>query len=711
MTKVLLVEDSPTQATQIAFFLEEAGLDVELARDGRGALEVLRTVAGIEIVASDIVMPGMSGYELCRALKGDAATREIPVILLTSLREPHELLEGLVSGADSFLSKPVDPDELVHRINSVLTSKELRKDGPSSSQIGPDDLIHFDFRGKTFGAPADPARLVNYFAAAFEDFLGAREREHVRALSETALRESTKLLQGTVDGLPEGIAVLDANGRILAVNAVWKSGGGENHLCNAEHEVGTFYATACNEVAATGDRAARILAQGLAEAIAGTRRELQLEYPVDGAAGRKWYAAHVKRVDDAGAAAVVVTHRDITERKRAEDAIRDSNHQLEQALHDLKTAQTSLVAQERLRALGQMASGIAHDFNNALAPVLGYSEQLLMDPRKLDDREKLLKRLNLIHLSAKDATKVVGRLREFARPKDDEAVLAPVALDELARTAIELTRPRWKGVSEAKGIEIQIRTRFDDVPKVAANTSEIREVLTNLIFNAIDAMPKGGTLTLATALEDGRVVLEVHDTGTGMTEEQCRRCLEPFFTTKGEHGTGLGLAMVYGIVQRHHGTLDIESEVGVGTAFRIRFPVASGAEKSLDDTTAPVVVHRLRVLVVDDEEVNRDVVGEYLRGDGHDVETAASGEDALARISAGGIDVVFTDRAMPGMSGDQVALGAKQHDASIGVILLTGFGELMEAAGEIPDGVDVVLTKPVSIAPLRRALAQVAPLA
>ncbi len=244
-------------------------------------------------------------------------------------------------------------------------------------------------------------------------------------------------------------------------------------------------------------------------------------------------------------------------------------------------------------------------------------------------------------------------------------------------------------------------------PIVAGEESALREVLTNLIFNAVDAMPNGGGISLETTIENDRAVIRVSDAGTGMTETVRQRCLEPFFSTKGEHGTGLGLSMVYGIIQRHRGELQIQSEFGQGTTFVISLPLAQSS--STPAAAAPVVSEpnsSLRVLVVDDEHRVREVLSTYLRCDGHQVATAATGREALEKFRHGQFDLVLLDRAMPEMSGEQTAQFIKQVNGNVPVILLTGFGALIEVTGAQPKAVDAVLSKPITLDVLRRTIDQ-----
>lgn len=389
-------------------------------------------------------------------------------------------------------------------------------------------------------------------------------------------------------------------------------------------------------------------------------------------------------------------------RQQAEMALRESTRRLEAALADLQRAQSQLVQQERLRALGQMASGVAHDFNNCLSPIVGYSELLLADPSLLANTARSERYLKLINQAAKDAGLVVGRLREFYRSRDEDEVRALVDLAAVASETLELTRPRWSDQALTKGITIEARCLCDPVPPVAGNAAELREVLVNLIFNAVDALRDGGSILLRSYLEGERVVLQVQDTGAGMSPEVRARCLEPFFTTKGSQGTGLGLATSYGVIRRHGGTIDVESEIGQGTTFTIRLPAdvqqRPGAS-ALEQPSGP-----LHTLVVDDEPLVREVLAGYLALDGHTSELAGNGKEALATFAAGRFDLVLTDMAMPEMSGDQLALAIKAISPETPILLVSGFGDILAANERLPEGVDAILSKPPTRAQLQQAL-------
>jgi signal transduction histidine kinase/CheY-like chemotaxis protein len=394
----------------------------------------------------------------------------------------------------------------------------------------------------------------------------------------------------------------------------------------------------------------------------------------------------------------------LTRRKQAEDELRESNRELEKALDELKATQQQVIQQERLSAIGQMASGIAHDFNNTLTPILGFAELLLQNDKLLDNKVETRRCLEMLRTSAKDAASVVSRLREFYRPAETDEEFPVVDLAKIVQQAVSLTEPKWRNQTQAKGLTVEVTAEVKASPFVAGEESSLREVLTNLIFNAVDAMPEGGRISLETSIDADDAIVRVRDTGTGMTESVRQRCLEPFFSTKGERGTGLGLSMVYGIVERHRGKLEIESAAGQGTTFIIRLPRAEISEAPAAAPPGARSKSSLNVLVVDDEPRILEVVSAYLRFDGHSVSTAASGREALEKFRRNQFDLVVLDRVMPEMSGDQTARFIKQLNQETPVIMLTGFGALIEVTGSQPAAVDVVVSKPVTLDALRQTI-------
>lgn len=395
---------------------------------------------------------------------------------------------------------------------------------------------------------------------------------------------------------------------------------------------------------------------------------------------------------------------------RALEDLRQSHQALQEAMRQLQETQQQVIQQQRMRALGEMASGIAHDFNNALTPILGLTELLLDDSRVTADPQ-VKRYLEMIRTAAQDAAQTVSRLREFYRPRGRTELRQPLDVNTIVEEVVEMTAPRWRDQPEAKGIFIQVRSELQPVPLVPANGSELREVLQNLIFNAVDALPRGGEISLRTfPVSDSSsnwVVIEVRDNGVGMDEETRARCLEPFFSTKGEQGSGLGLAVVYGIVQRHDGKIEIDSRIGEGTSIRVWLPVVSTGSCISAEGEPLVPSRQLRILLVEDKPLVREVLREHLLRQGHTVDTASDGQQALERFLASRYDLVITDLAMPVMSGEQLAREIKKVAPNKPIILLTGFGDPRVAQNAYSELVDWVLIKPVTLFALRQAIAKV----
>ncbi|HTC50510.1 MAG TPA: ATP-binding protein [Steroidobacteraceae bacterium] len=383
---------------------------------------------------------------------------------------------------------------------------------------------------------------------------------------------------------------------------------------------------------------------------------------------------------------------------------------LQKAYDELRRTQQSVVQQERLLALGQMASGIAHDINNAISPVSLYTESLLESEAGLSPRAR--GQLETIQRAVDDVARTVARMREFYRQREPQATLLPVDVNVLVQQVVDLTRARWSDMVQQRGLVIEMRTELcPDLPPVMGADNELREALTNLVFNAVDAMPEGGFLTLRTlvAQDRGVVQVEVIDTGTGMDEDTRRRCLEPFFTTKGERGTGLGLAMVYGTVKRHGADIEIQSAPGKGTTMRLSFTISNKSAVGGGEPAAIPVVPPLRILIVDDDPLVLNSLRDTLEVDGHRITTADGGQagiDAFLAASAqdSPFEVVITDLGMPYVDGRKVSNVVKTAVPDTVVLMLTGWGQRLVADGEVPPHVDRVLSKPPKLRELREAL-------
>ncbi len=522
--------------------------------------------------------------------------------------------------------------------------------------------------------------------------------EHKRA--KEALQESHELFTSLVMSSQAGIMAYDLQGNITLCNPALERISG----CPAREVLGRT----CFELFLFIDEVGE--GDAIRQALKGEPATLS-EIPfIIAQTGRSGYfdSSHFPVFDTQGriVGGMGVIH-DITERKQAEEALKETNIQLSQALAELHETRQQVIGQERLHALGQMASGIAHDFNNILTPIMAFSETLLVRPDSLNDREKVTEHLKKIYNGAKDAAEVVKRLREFYRPRDEKDQMQAVDLNELIEECLAITQPMWQEQASASDISISIDRDLKAVPLVAASESELRQVFINLIMNAVDAMPDGGTITFRSRVHDDTVVVEVSDTGVGMILKVAKRCLEPFFSTKQKKGTGMGLALVYGSIQRHGGTLDIESEPGKGTTIRIHLPVGMAQTRIDSKPVREGPSSSLRVLLVDNEPLVLEALAQYLIDDGHSIEMATNGLEGLDKFCMESFDVVIVDRAMPEMSGDRLALAVKEIAPDMPIIMMTGFGGLTTTNDEKPRSVDLVLSKPVTLEVLREGLAKV----
>src|SRR6266849_3602939 len=384
--QILIAEDSATQAQRLQYILEQHGYRVTCAANGRLALEAAQRNKPALII-SDVIMPEMNGYELCRRVKTDAHMADVPVILVTTLSDPHDVIRGLECGADNFILKPYDADQLLRRIQFVLVNSQMRRSEQSGMGL---EIV---FGGQKHFITADRLQILNLLLSTYE---AAMQRNAELSSTRDTLRQTN----------------LDL-------------------------------------------------------------RQLTLEL---------------------------------------EDRVLMRTRELELSNEALRQAQQALIQQERLRALGQMASGIAHDINNAISPIALYTESMLERETTLSPEAR--DRLVTIQRAIDDVAQTVARMREFYRPREPELALSDVELNRAVRQVVELTKPRWSDLPQARGIMIELRTELaDDLPELIGAESEVRDALTNLIFNAVDAMPNGGVLTLRTCLMGSqRVCLEVSDT-------------------------------------------------------------------------------------------------------------------------------------------------------------------------------------------------------
>ena len=467
----------------------------------------------------------------------------------------------------------------------------------------------------------------------------ARAVEATHAQAEEALRQSEERYRDLFENANDLIQSVDPEGRFLYVNRTWLE-----TLGYEEHELpGLTIADIlradqlphCMEifgVVAGGTPVSHVETVFVAR----DGREI----PVEGNANAHFEGGRFM--------ATRGIFRDITKRRRMEQ---------------------ELIRFERLRALGEMSAGVSHNLNNMLVGVLGFAELIQMGTRESRTRADA----EQIVASALRAKELVQRLYRAVH-RGEERELEPISVNEVVREAVETAQPRWKDETEAGGVTVEVATDLEDVPLIRGARAELHDVVMNLLFNAVDAMPLGGTITLQTRALGQGVQMTVSDPGIGMEEATSKRVFEPFFTTKMDVGTGLGLFTVYNTTARWGGRIDVDSAPGEGTSLTLWFPAWVGPEKtpSREAGAASYLTGRGRIAIVEDDEATCQLLSRLLSPH-HDVDVYANGREALAVFAPNRYDVILIDLGMPGMPGDEVARLMHEADGAVASVLITGW--------------------------------------
>lgn len=501
--------------------------------------------------------------------------------------------------------------------------------------------------------------------------LTARDLYELRA-AEAVAREHQLLLTHVLEGMLEPVFAVDERGKILWCN-------------NATKE---FYSSGTTEIFERDflemvHPADQAMAQAaLAASLTKVPQNYESRYLNKRGETRHAVFNSVPLAQDKGINSVLWFVRDITEQKMA----------LQQALQA-----------DKLRALGQLASGVAHDFNNVLAAILGRVSLL---QRRVTD-ENISHNLQIIQTAAEDAAATVRRIQTFAR-QSAKPDYSAVELNSLLRDSIELTRTRWEDEARQRNVTYTVELAQTNVFFTFGNASELREVFVNLIVNALDAMPRGGKLSIRPGLVDKFVILKFMDGGEGVAEEMRERIFEPFFSTKGVDGMGLGLSISYSIIKQHGGSITVESgDGGGGAAFIVTLPVCDShqthdtALKSLESK------QKLTVLVVDDEDYVREALSEMVSELVSDVVTAKNAQEALIKLETKRVDVIFTDLSMPEMDGWEFSKNVRRKWSETKIVLVTGYGKGLPLEPENANLVDAIIGKPFDFPHLSQTLEKV----
>lgn len=361
-----------------------------------------------------------------------------------------------------------------------------------------------------------------------------------------------------------------------------------------------------------------------------------------------------------------------------------------------KLAQARAARSDKLRALGELAAGVAHNLNNSLTVIQGRAQLLLMRSSTADEGNK--KSLGVITQAVGDCSQTLRRLLDFSR-RESTRHPAPVDLSELISSSVEIARPKWQAESTNRTGTIEVRIEAPAPAFTLGDSAELREVVLNMIFNAVDAMPEGGTIEAGTRVEGKTARFSIADTGAGMPAEVMARIFEPFYTTKGERGTGLGLSASHGIIENHGGDINVTSEAGKGTRFEVILPLH---ESSSPAVAVPLTQNNgtksARVLVVEDEEKVRVLLNDAFRAEGHDVVEATTGAEAIKHLDNGKFDLMVCDLGLPELSGLHVARWVKEFRPELPVIIATGYAEMIAEEDYKRARIDDVIRKPYALA-------------
>ncbi len=640
-TRVLIIDDSPTQAERLRLILEAAEFTVTAARTGEEALAIIGK-GGIDAVVSDVVMPRLTGFELCRRLKEDLRSAHIPVILLTTLNSPADILQALECGADNFLIKPADPALLVQRLRDLASTRSSGKTPGGNAQIM-----------NLLVSTVEETTRVNRALQAREAELEAARRkleEYARVQAGRATLSEGKY-RSLMEQAHDAIAIADRNGVIVEVNREAEI------LFKVPRSaiVGRLYLelVPSEEEGRARELFAELLGRGLVKVDA---------FPLkQGDGGRVLADLSASVVQLAGDPVLMIIARDITERRLLEQQFLEA---------------------QKMEAVGQLAGGIAHDFNNLLTVIDGYASFLLEDQ---EGGEAWRDGVVQIQKAVDRAAALTRQLLAFGRRQ----VLAPRNLD------LNTVLNDMSGLIRlllGEGVRL-VPVPAAGLPAVHADSGQLEQVIMNLVTNARDAMPKGGRLTLATGvvelgeeearaaggLSPGRFVsLTVSDTGIGMAPDVKARIFEPFFTTKEKgRGTGLGLSTAYGIIRQSGGRLSVESEPGRGAAFKILLPAVTGrpAEQTGRPERTPPPQGKETILLVEDESAIRDLVSRTLGRQGYRVVATEDAETAVKAAREGMVHLVITDVVMPGMSGPELVSQLSGFVAGLKGLYMSGYAQ------------------------------------
>ena len=732
LARVLVVDDELGPRESLRMLLKPA-YQIQTAENGRTALDLLRRFQP-DIVIMDIKMPEMDGLELLRHVK--RADPSIEVVMITAYASLETVKHALTHGAFEYLIKPFSRQDLEDVVRRALMRRQADLGARGQVTRLVEEMRHLSAKTRELEEAArreavEPSLRVMQLSILREisrTIVGELDPQHVTTAVTEQLR--TALGYDSVDIVPEAPAGLDTTDAAVVVCAIQDVKGPLGYLVidnrpsrraidPREGELlemlSEFLAIALRnsrlygELADTtrskeqiidsaGDAIVSVSPEDriegwnpAAERIFGLSTAQALGRPITDLLPRDDYGDARRRLGEGTPRHAFETTATAGQPRPAELAVTlSARHGRHGGLEGLIAIVRDITAQrevekqlrqsEKLTALGQLAGGIAHDFNNLLQAILGYAQLMKQNPR---DAEFVARSLNIVEAAAVDGSETVRRIQQFARLRPDEQFVG-VDVNQIVHDAIAIVRPRWEEKIARDNRPLDLRFDLGAIETINGRPAALTELMTNLILNALDAMPDGGTLTITTRGEPGRqITLTVADTGIGMPEPVRRRIFEPFFSTKGEDGSGLGLSMVYSIVRRHGGEIRVESEPGRGATFALTFPVASEPVGAEPESALPRARRPARVLLVEDDPKVLGTLTEILKSVGHTVTAAASGAAGVAAYGPGRFDVVLSNLGMAGMNGWELAERLRRVDSDVVILFITGWGLRDEEHGRL----------------------------
>jgi len=690
-TRVLVVDDEQTVQYVLTTLLREEGYETEAAGSAEEALTKLER-GPIAVAFLDIVLPGMNGLSLLERIKERDPDAE--VIVMTSQSSAKTAIEALRKGAYDYIDKPFELDHVIAVAERAASQRLLRLENRRLHEAQALQNKALEEAVKRLGSLNSAGTALAAFTSIQDllDFI-------VELVSKELDAERVSLMLINEHGTELSIAASCGLGhKIVTQTRVPLGAGVAGRVAMEGKQLYSNGDPTDPAAEAGGHPGAHGPFASIPISVSVPIRTLTSVLGVLNVTGRR-ESRPFDQEDSSYLSALAGQLAVALERARHADS-------LQAAYDNLRRAQDELVATGRLKAIGEMAAGVAHDFNNLLNGILVNSQLIQRD---LDqDRaspERVRKQAGMVEKLALQGADAVRRLQDFAEIRRDRPT-ERVDLNDVARGAVELTTPKWQGELGASGIGIEVEVLLPWVPAISGNVRELTQAVSNLIFNAVEAMPTGGWIRIVTSEDDRGVRLTVSDTGCGMSQEVQDRLFENFFTTKA-HGQGLGMSVVRGIIRRLGGEIEIESRPGQGTSIALVFPPA-GPPATADEPTVtvhPVIrAERGRILVVDDDEINREICVEVLEPLGHQVQRASNGSEAVELIARDRFDLVITDLSMPGASGWDVARQVKAASPSTRVMLLSGWSVQQDPEQTKAAGIDLVLSKPVQVNELAQAV-------